>query len=445
MSHVQNVLEKLSHYHSYDTEFQQAVFEVFEDIEESYLDNPKYKKFKVLEKLTEPDRIIRFRVEWEDDNHNIQINRAWRVQFNKCLGVYKGGLRFVSDLKVDTLKFLAFEQVFKNALTGLPMGGAKGGSDFNPKNKSENEIRRFCHAFMDELQRHIGENTDVPAGDIGVGGREIGYLYGRYIKLKNEVGGAITGKDPNYFGSCFREEATGYGCIYLLMSALKEHDKEVEGQEVLISGAGNVALHAAEKFLKLGGKVKTLSDSSGTAFFENGLTDEQFKQIKSLKLDERSSFKEISDNKDIDFKFYEEETPWKHSCDIAIPCATQNEMSKSDATELIKNGCYCIVEGANMPLQQSALEVVSKKKIIFLPAKAANAGGVAVSGLEISQNKMRLAWDRSDVEDKLKDIMSDIYGNCIENIKKTDGFYNYKKGANIYSFKTIADAIVSFG
>lgn len=443
MNKIEEVLDSLTHYHSYDVEYQQAVKEVLEDIKDTYSKNEKYQKHNVLEVLTEPDRVIRFRVQWMADDGSFNVNRAWRVQFNNCLGAYKGGLRFHKSVKEDTLKFLGFEQSFKNALTDFPMGGAKGGSDFDPKGKSDNEILRFCHAFMDELHRHIGPEVDVPAGDIGVGSREIGYLFGRYLKIKNKFNGTITGKSPNYFGSCAREEATGYGCIYMLENVLNEHDLKLKSKTVCISGSGNVALYAAQKAIELEAKVLTLSDSDGVLYFKDGMSQDDLEQIKVDKLQHRKRLSEYSGSGD--FEYRESQNPWSIKAQIAIPCATQNEIRLEDAQNIKSNKYEVVIEGANMPLTKDATDIVMSSKIIYVPGKIANAGGVAISNLERSQNAQLLQWSFKEVDDRLKNIMQNIHQNATKNIDKIDGVYNYKKGANIYGFKKIADAIVAFG
>ena len=444
MNRIEKVLEDLKQNHSYDKNYQQAVREVFEDISESYDEHEDYKKFNVLEVLTEPDRIIRFRVQWLGDDGNYYVNRAWRVQFNNCLGAYKGGIRFHKSVNEDTLKFLAFEQCFKNALTGFPMGGAKGGSDFNPKNKSDAEILRFCHAFMDELQRYIGPETDVPAGDIGVGSKEIGYLFGRYLKIKNKYNGAITGKSPNYFGSCVREEATGFGCIYFLEEVLKKHELDLKNKKLCVSGSGNVALFAAQKAIELGSKVLTVSDSDGYLYFPDGITEDEIEYIKTLKFKNKRRLSDFA-LENSNFKYHSDENPWGEICDIAAPCATQNEVKAEDALKLANNGCKVVIEGANMPLNDDAVEIVMKNKMIYVPGKIANAGGVAISNLERTQNAQFLQWSFSEVDEKLKVVMSKIHKNAIALVEKENGIINYKKGANLYGFKKIADAIVSFG
>ena len=444
MSRIEKVLESLKQNHSYDKNYQQAVKEVFEDISELYSENGDYKKFNVLEVLTEPDRVIRFRVQWLGDDGNYYVNRAWRVQFNNCLGAYKGGIRFHKSVNEDTLKFLAFEQCLKNALTGFPMGGAKGGSDFDPKDKSDAEILRFCHAFMDELQRYIGPERDVPAGDIGVGSKEIGYLFGRYLKIKNKYNGAITGKSPSYFGSCVREEATGFGCIYFLEEVLKEHNLELKKKRICISGSGNVALFSAQKAIELNTNVLTVSDSDGYLYFPDGMTEDEIEYIKALKFKNKKRLSDF-DLKGSKFKYHKNENPWSEKCDIAIPCATQNEICAQDALNLSNNGCKVVIEGANMPLDGEAVKIVIDNKMIYVPGKIANAGGVAISNLERTQNAQFLQWSFSEVDEKLKEVMSKIHKNATSFVEKKNGIISYKKGANLYGFKKLADAIVSFG
>lgn len=443
MNKFEEVIENLTHFHSYDVEFQQAVKEVFEDIHDVYNENEKYKIHNVLEVLTEPDRIIRFRVQWMDDSGSFRVNRAWRVQYSNCLGAYKGGLRFHKSVKEDTLKFLGFEQSFKNALTDFPMGGAKGGSDFDPKGKSDNEILRFCHAFMDELHRHIGPEVDVPAGDIGVGSREIGYLFGRYLKIKNKFNGTITGKSPTYFGSCAREEATGYGCVYMLENVLKEHDLELKDKTICISGSGNVAIFAAQKAIELKAKVLTRSDSDGTIYFKDGISKENLEAIKTLKFFNRKRLSEYNGSGDYEYKA--SQNPWSIKAQITMPCATPNEMAHEDAKNISKHKYEVVIEGANMPLTKDATDIIMDSKIIYVPGKIANAGGVAISNLERSQNAQLIQWSFKEVDEKLKDIMKNIHANSVKNIEKEDGVFNYKKGSNIYGFKKIADAIVAYG
>lgn len=439
---LEEITKVLDKYHPNHSQFRQAVFEVFNDIAEFYYSHDKYQQYSILERMIEPDRIITFRVCWEDDNQNIRVNRGYRVQFNNALGAYKGGLRFHPSVNVDTFKFLGFEQCFKNALTGMPMGGAKGGSDFNPKKCSDNEVMRFCKSYMEELYRHIGDDIDVPAGDINVGAREIGYMFGHYIKLVNKWNGVLTGKGPDFGGSCGREEATGYGCIYFLEEMLKAHEEGLKDKKVIVSGAGNVALHAAEKALSEGAKVLSVSDSKGTLYFSDGMNTEQLKELKTLKIKNRGALKDYNSGKS---EYKQGVKPWSIDADIALPCATQNEVDRDAMQEMVKNKVRYIAEGANMPLTSEAQDIVAENNIIYGPGKAANAGGVAVSGLERTQNAEMRSWSLERVEGELKDIMKNIHRRCTDNIERKDGIYNYRKGANINSFKKIADSLVSFG
>lgn len=427
----------------HEGEFHQAVEEVATSVMPWYLDNKAYRQAEILERVTEPDRIIIFRVAWETDNGSVRANRAWRVQFNHVLGPYKGGLRFASSVTQSVLKFLGFEQIFKNSLTGLPMGGAKGGSNFNPKGKSDREVMRFCQSMMTELHRHIGENTDVPAGDIGVGSREISYLFGQYMRLENIWSGAMTGKGQDYGGSAVRTEATGWGCVYFLERMLNHASEEISGKRIAISGSGNVAIYAAEKALEKGAKVITLSDSDGTVEIDHGLDEEQLKFVKELKERRRGRISEFAD-KFNDVKFHKDVTPWGIKCDIALPCATQNELDGKDAQMLVKNGVLAVCEGANMPTTPEASDVLRSHSIPHAPGKASNAGGVAVSGLEQSQNAMRISWSREEVDGRLQDIMQAIHRRCVEH-GTTDGKVNYADGANIAGFKKVADAMLSYG
>lgn len=440
---VDDFMDGLKRRNPHETEFHQAVFEVAETIIPFLDDYPEYVEHQILERLTEPDRIIIFRVGWEDDEGNIRANRGYRVQHSNAIGPYKGGIRFSKDVTLSVLKFLAFEQTFKNSLTGLPMGAGKGGSDFNPKGKSNREIMRFCQAFMTELYRHIGPNTDVPAGDIGVGGREVSYMFGQYKRIENEFVGTITGKGLSFGGSEIRVEATGYGAVYMLQDMLKHADQTIEGKTCVISGSGNVAQYAAEKAMQLGGKVVTMSDSGGYIYDKDGLTHEKLAWIKQLKNERRGRISEYAD--EFGGEFHADKTPWGTKCDIALPCATQNELLENDAKALLKNGCIAVSEGANMPSTKAAVDAFHKAKILFAPAKAANAGGVAVSGLEMSQNSMRLSWSREELNERLRNIMGDIHKKCVEYGTCDDGFVDYVKGANIAGFKKVADAIVSYG
>jgi len=427
----------------HEPEFHQAVHEVVQSVLPVIKENKHYQDAGILERITEPDRIITFRVTWMDDKNNIRTNRAWRVQFNNSIGPYKGGLRFFKDLKLDTLKFLGFEQTFKNSLTGLPMGGAKGGSNFNPKGKSDNEIMRFCHAMMTELQRHIGEDTDVPAGDIGVGGRELGYLFGQYKRLNNRFAGVLTGKGLSYGGSAGRKEATGYGAVYFLREALVANGGELEGKTAVVSGSGNVALHAIMKLNELGTKVLTASDSSGFIHDKQGISGDRLDWLIDLKENRRGRIKEYATKFGCDY--FESVTPWNVKCDFALPCATQNEIHEDDAKELVKNGVQAIVEGANMPTTMDACEVFKQSGVILAPGKAANAGGVAVSGLEQSQNALRIAWSSDEVDQRLQSIMKDIHQKCIEHAGESSDVPDYAKGANIAGFIKVADAMTAYG
>ncbi|GAB4232147.1 MAG: NADP-specific glutamate dehydrogenase [Acidobacteriota bacterium] len=426
-----------------EREFHQAVQEVVESVFPVVERNPRYRSGKILERLVEPERVIIFRVPWEDDEGEIHVNRGYRVEMSSVLGPYKGGLRFHSSVNLSILKFLAFEQVFKNSLTGLPMGGGKGGSDFDPKGKSDSEVMRFCQAFMQELFRHIGPDTDVPAGDVGVGGREIGYLFGMYRKLRNEFTGALTGKGHKWGGSLLRPEATGYGLLYFVEEMLATRGEKVAGKRIAISGSGNVALYAAEKALEMDGIVVTLSDSNGTIVDEGGLTREKLDYVLDLKFNRRGRIHEYAEVYP-EAKYLENQRPWSVPCDIALPCAIENEISEADAQKLLDNGCICVAEGANMPCELPAVERFLNAGILFGPGKAANAGGVAVSGLEMAQNAMRLAWTREEVDKRLRMIMHDIHNACVEFGKRGD-FVNYVDGANIAGFTRVADAMLEQG
>jgi glutamate dehydrogenase/leucine dehydrogenase len=440
---VDDFLAKIIAKNPSETEFHQAVKEVAESLLPYIEEHPKYKKHKILERICEPERVVMFRVPWLDDQGEVQINRGYRIEMNSALGPYKGGLRFHPTVNLGILKFLAFEQIFKNSLTTLPMGGGKGGTDFDPKGKSDNEVMRFCQSFMTELWRHIGPNTDVPAGDIGVGGREIGYLYGQYKRIKNESTGVLTGKGLLWGGSLIRPEATGYGCVYFAEEMLKTRGESFKGKKVAISGSGNVAQYATEKATELGAKVVTLSDSNGFIYDEKGIDKEKLEFIMELKNNKRGRIKEYVDH--FTGMFFEGDRPWTIGCDIALPCATQNEINKEDAEKLVNNGCICISEGANMPSTSDAVEVFLNNKILFGPGKAANAGGVAVSGLEMSQNAMRLSWSKDEVDKKLQDIMKSIHSTCVTYGKKDNGFINYVDGANIGGFVKAADAMIEQG
>ncbi len=428
-----------------ETEFHQAVREVAETLLPFIEENPKYKEFKILERIAEPERVVMFRVNWVDDNGQIQINRGYRIEMNSAIGPYKGGLRFHPTVNLSILKFLAFEQVFKNSLTGLPMGGGKGGSDFDPKGKSDAEVMRFCQAFMSELFRHIGPNTDVPAGDIGVGGREIGYLFGMYKKLKNEFTGVLTGKGLEYGGSLIRPEATGYGATYFAEHMLNTRGESIKGKTVLVSGSGNVAQYTVEKVLHLGGKPVTLSDSSGTIYDPDGINEEKLEYVKWLKNVKRGRIREYAEKYGV--QYFEGKRVWELGLEaqVAIPGATQNEITADDAKDMVKNGIICVSEGANMPTTFEGWQVFKEAKILFGPGKAANAGGVAVSGLEMSQNSIRLQWTREEVDSKLQDIMKNIHETCVKYGTEKDGFVDYVKGANIGGFVKVADAMIAQG
>ena len=426
------------------TEFIQAVQEVAVDIFDFMEGKERYHKEQILRRIAEPDRVISFRVCWEDDNGNVRVQRGWRVQNNNAIGPYKGGIRFHPSVTESVLKFLAFEQTFKNALTGLPMGGGKGGSNFNPKGNSDHAVRRFCQSFMTELYRHVGAEVDVPAGDIGVGSREIGYMFGQYKRITNQFTGVLTGKGLEYGGSLIRTEATGYGAVYFLANMLKTKNDDLVGKVAVISGSGNVATHAAEKVTMLGGKVVTLSDSAGFIHDPDGITQEKIDWIKQLKNVRRGRISEYVDQ----FKgatYHEGKRPWGVPCDVALPCATQNELLGDDARELIKNGCIAVSEGANMPTNLEGVHVFKDAKILFAPGKAANAGGVAVSGLEMSQNSGRISWKAEQLQQLLVDIMDGIHGSCVEYGQTKGGYCDYVRGANIAGFKKVADAMLAFG
>ena len=424
-----------------EAEFLQAVEEVIENIVPLLENDTKYLESNIVQRLTEPERTIIFKVPWIDDNNRIQVNRGFRVQFNSAIGPYKGGLRFHPSVNLSILKFLAFEQIFKNALTGLPIGGGKGGSDFDPKGKSDREIMSFCQSFMNELSKYIGPNTDVPAGDIGVGSKEIGYLFGQYKRLKNEFTGAITGKAFNWGGSNLRPEATGYGNVYFAQHMLKTKKETFKDKTVVISGSGNVAQYSCEKAIELGAKVVTLSDSSGFIYDKDGITKEKLQFVFYLKNEKKGRIKEYADK--FNCQFFEGK-PWGTSCDIALPCATQNELDKNDAKELLENGCMCVSEGANMPCSPDAITAFQNAKILYAPGKASNAGGVATSALEMSQNALRMYWSSKEVDEKLKLIMSQIHDACVKYGKNGDSI-DYVKGANIAAFYKIADSMIDQG
>ncbi|WP_396597589.1 NADP-specific glutamate dehydrogenase [Dokdonia sp. R86516] len=427
-----------------EPEFMQAVHEVAETVIPFIEENPKYQGKKLLERMVEPERTIMFRVPWTDDAGEIQVNRGYRVEFNSAIGPYKGGLRFHPSVNLSILKFLGFEQVFKNSLTTLPMGGGKGGSDFNPKGKSDSEVMRFCQSFMSELARHIGPNTDVPAGDIGVGGREIGYMFGQYKRLRNEFTGVLTGKGLSYGGSLIRPEATGYGDVYFAQSMLKTKGETFEGKKVAVSGSGNVAQYATEKVTQLGGKVITMSDSGGYIVDNDGIDAEKLAFIMELKNVKRGRISEYTE-KYTSAEYHEGKRPWGTKVDVALPCATQNELDGDEAKTLVDNGCICVAEGANMPCTPEAIEVFHKAKILFSPGKASNAGGVATSGLEMSQNSLRYNWTAEEVDEKLHNIMLDIHEACVEYGKDEDGYVDYVKGANVAGFVKVADAMLAQG
>ena len=439
---LDSYMEKVISKNPSQPEFHQAVREVLESIWDFLEENPHYMHMNILGRLIEPERVLMFRVPWRDDKGMVQVNRGFRIEFNSAIGPYKGGLRFHSSVNLGILKFLGFEQIFKNSLTTLPLGGGKGGADFDPKGKSDNEVMSFCQSFMTELQRHIGPYTDVPAGDIGVGGREIGFMFGQYKSLKNEFTGVLTGKSVNWGGSLIRPEATGYGVVYFAEEMLKVKGNSIKDKIVCISGSGNVAQYALEKVNQLGGKVVTLSDSSGTIYDINGIDYEKLKFIMDLKNNRRGRIKEYSDKYNVEY--FEGQRPWHIKCDVAIPSATQNEIGEEDAKNLIKNNCKCVVEGSNMPTEPNAVEMLLKNKILFAPGKAANAGGVAVSGLEMSQNSMFASWSREEVDNKLKNIMKNIHQQCI-NYGKEEDYINYIKGANIAGFIKVADAMLDQG
>lgn len=441
-------MDGLGQRNPHQNEFHQAVQEVVESVMPFYLEHKAYRDGQILERLTEPDRIVSFRVPWEDDQGNLRANRAWRVQFNHALGPYKGGLRFHKTVNESVLKFLGFEQVFKNALTKLPLGGGKGGSNFNPKGKSEREIMRFCQSLMTELHRHIGPDVDVPAGDIGVGSREVGYMFGQYLRLQNRWHGVLTGKGTLQGGSLIRTEATGYGTVYFVEEMMQHRGESLQDKTVIISGAGNVAIYAAEQCLKKGAKVLSLSDSKGTLHIPDGLTEEQLEALKELKFQTRGPLGNFC-NTYPKTSFHEGEKPWKIEADVALPCATQNEILKDDALDLVKNKITCVAEGANMPADAEAAQVFHEHDILHAPGKASNAGGVAVSGLEMSQNAMRLSWSAEKVDSELATIMRSIHKECIqhaqEDASKEKPYVNYVRGANVASFRRVADVMLSYG
>ncbi|MBU2975190.1 NADP-specific glutamate dehydrogenase [Zobellia sp. B3R18] len=441
---IKDFMDEVKTRNGHEPEFIQAVQEVAETVIPYIAKHKIYNGKNILLRMVEPERLVSFRVAWVDDEGEIHVNRGYRIQMNSAIGPYKGGLRFHPSVNASILKFLAFEQVFKNSLTTLPMGGGKGGSDFDPKGKSDDEVMRFCHAFMLELCRHIGPNTDVPAGDIGVGAREIGFLFGMYKKIRNEFTGVLTGKGLSWGGSKIRPEATGYGTVYFAQSMLKTKNESFEGKTVVISGSGNVAQYAAEKVLQLGGKIVTLSDSGGYIYDAEGIDAEKLAFVMELKNEKRGRILEYTE-KYKSAEYHKGKTPWDVKCDIALPCATQNELLAADAKTLIDNGCMCVAEGANMPCDTDAVHTFHDAKILFAPGKASNAGGVATSGLEMSQNSLRISWTREEVDERLKDIMEDIHDSCIEYGKEEDGYCNYVKGANIAGFVKVADAMLAQG
>ena len=441
---IEAFMDEVRTRNGHEPEFIQAVQEVADTVIPYIIQHEIYYGKNILLRMVEPERLISFRVSWVDDEGEIHVNRGYRIQMNSAIGPYKGGLRFHPSVNASILKFLAFEQVFKNSLTTLPMGGGKGGSDFDPKGKSDDEVMRFCHAFMAELCRHIGPNTDVPAGDIGVGAREIGFLFGMYKKIRNEFTGVLTGKGLSWGGSKIRPEATGYGTVYFAQSMLKTKNEEIKGKTVVVSGSGNVAQYAAEKILQLGGKVLTLSDSGGYIYDKDGIDNEKLAFIMDLKNNKRGRISEYV-KKYKSATYHEGKRPWSVKCDIALPCATQNELDGNDAKELIANGCFCIAEGANMPSTPEAIHAFHDAKVLFAPGKASNAGGVATSGLEMSQNSLRISWTREEVDERLRGIMGDIHDSCIEYGIEDNGYCNYVKGANIAGFVKVADAMLAQG
>ncbi|MDB4163552.1 NADP-specific glutamate dehydrogenase [Flavobacteriaceae bacterium] len=440
---IKNFISEIDKKNSHEPEFMQAVKEIAETVLPYIVSKDIYHGKNILMRMVEPERVLMFRVNWVDDNGEIQVNRGYRVQMNSAIGPYKGGLRFHPTVNLSILKFLALEQVFKNSLTTLPMGAGKGGSDFDPKGKSDGEVMRFCQSFMTELHRYIGPNTDIPAGDIGVGGREIGYMFGQYKKLKKEFTGVLTGKGLSWGGSLIRPEATGYGTVYFAENMLNHVSNTIKGKTVVISGSGNVAQYAAEKCLQLSAKVISMSDSSGTIYDNDGIDSEKLNFIMNLKNLKRGRIHEYVDQYPNSI-FFKDKTPWEISCDIALPCATQNELNENDAKILIKNGCICVSEGANMPCEPDAINVFKLNKILYAPGKASNAGGVAVSGLEMAQNSLRYSWSREEVDSKLKEIMKDIHSSCLTHGQEKD-YVNYEKGANIAGFIKVADAMLAQG
>lgn len=443
-NYVEKFMDELVAKNPGEKEFHQAVREVVESVADYVVEYPHLMDQKILERMVEPERVVMFRVPWTDDRGEIHINRGFRVQMNSAIGPYKGGIRFHASVNLSIMKFLAFEQTFKNALTTLPMGGAKGGSDFSPRGKSDAEVMRFCQSFMTELQRHIGPDTDVPAGDIGVGGREVGYLFGQYKRIRDEFTGTLTGKGLGWGGSRLRPEATGYGVCYFAQEMLATRGETFEGKTVLVSGSGNVAQYAAQKAMRLGAKVVTLSDSDGFIYDAEGLTEDKMQYVFELKNVRRGRIREYAE-KYPEAVYYPGERPWKIACDIALPCATQNEIGEDDAEALVKGGCFCVVEGANMPTRPEAIAVFQKSRLLYSPGKASNAGGVATSGLEMSQNSIRNQWTAEQVDNELHRIMSDIHNACLKYGTEPDGYINYVKGANIAGFIKVANAMIDQG
>lgn len=443
-NYVEKFMDEIVAKNPGEKEFHQAVREVVESVADYVVEYPHLMDQKILERMVEPERVVMFRVPWTDDRGEIHINRGFRVQMNSAIGPYKGGIRFHASVNLSIMKFLAFEQTFKNALTTLPMGGAKGGSDFSPRGKSDAEVMRFCQSFMTELQRHIGPDTDVPAGDIGVGGREVGYLFGQYKRIRDEFTGTLTGKGLGWGGSRLRPEATGYGVCYFAQEMLATRGETFEGKTVLVSGSGNVAQYAAQKAMRLGAKVVTLSDSDGFVYDAEGLTEDKMQYVFELKNVRRGRIREYAE-KYPEAVYYPGERPWKIACDIALPCATQNEIGEDDAEALVKGGCFCVVEGANMPTRPEAIAVFQKSRLLYSPGKASNAGGVATSGLEMSQNSIRNQWTAEQVDNELHRIMSDIHKACIKYGTEPDGYINYVKGANIAGFIKVANAMIDQG
>ncbi len=440
---VEKFMARVKARNPFEPEFHQAVQEVAESLVPFIREHPKYDHARILERITEPERVVLFRVPWINDKGDVEINRGYRIEMNSAIGPYKGGLRFHPTVNLSILKFLAFEQVFKNSLTTLPMGGGKGGSDFDPKGKSDNEVMRFCQSFMTELCRHIGPNTDIPAGDIGVGGREIGYLFGQYKRIRNEFSGVLTGKGLEWGGSLIRPEATGYGAVYFAEEMLNTRGDSLKGKVAAVSGSGNVAQFTVQKLTQLGGKAVTLSDSNGTIYDPDGIDEEKLAWVMELKNIKRGRIKEYAGK--FGCQYLEGKRPWHVKCDVAFPSATENEISKDDAETLLENGCLVVSEGANMPSTPDAVEVYIRAKILYGPGKAANAGGVAVSGLEMTQNNMRLPWTREEVDNRLQTIMKNIHRTCVKYGTGQDGFVNYVNGANIGGFVKVADAMLAQG